>query len=381
MFLALHFSCCIVWCGGQEQNRIFHSYTKRQPNQTNQTSWQKPVRVLIFTWMETRTWDRTPTPPALPTFSLSLLSTSDECSACGLLRVPHGWEQEPSPVCAVRIVASPCGLIHQDLTRVSRVRPWPEHPRARADRLRRCRRWALEVAVVERVRHGPRQDRGEVDDHSVYADVSVWGHQRRRLRAVNGLMKRPGTMPGALSLRVTHPRVRNSVLPRRIPVSTAPAPAEPVHGNILIRQHNVNRPGPMPALNRQKLNLVILERLSERTLLVEYLFSDDEGGGAAALILPGGLPPRPNRRRRNVNRVKRLKKIEEYRPLGRRELPVPDEINGDLTLQKGAVVVLEHKRLLLNQSREGWLGNAGEKEEEQSDGGGRGTVVNGSHDW
>nr|GMD86461.1 hypothetical protein EUGRSUZ_F00363 [Ipomoea batatas] len=227
--------------------------------------------------------------------------------AIQFLGVPHGREQELSLVGTVRIVTRLCGVIYEDFTRISRVY-----------------------------------------DHSVHANVAVGRHQRRCLRAHNGLMKRPRAFPRALSLRVTHPGVRNWILPSRGFVSSARARAEPVHGNIFIRQDNGNRSDAIPNLGCQFLNLVILECLSKRAVVVQYLLSNHYSGGSSTLILVGGHPPRLHRRRRNVYRVKGLKKIDDYRALDGREIPVPYKINVDRAFQKGAIVVLEDKWLLLN---------------------------------
>ncbi|CAA7395129.1 unnamed protein product [Spirodela intermedia] len=125
-------------------------------------------------------------------------------------------------------------------------------------RLRRrcsCRRWrdpstpcrGSPEPAGEWVRHSSRHQRRQVDHHPVNSHVAVGRHQRRRLRAVDGLVEGPGTLARALSFRVADPDVGKSgpaILPRwqrRRPVRPAPAHAEPFHRNISGGEHHGNR--------------------------------------------------------------------------------------------------------------------------------------------
>ncbi|BAT73947.1 hypothetical protein VIGAN_01152100 [Vigna angularis var. angularis] len=107
----------------------------------------------------------------------------------------------------MRIVARPRHLIHQDLTRISRVRPAPENPCASRNSLQRRRRGALEVTVIERVRDGPSKKGSQVNYHSVNPDVAVRRNQWWRLGSVNRLVEGPRALPGALRFGVSNPYI------------------------------------------------------------------------------------------------------------------------------------------------------------------------------
>ena len=133
----------------------------------------------------------------------------------------------------------------------------------------------------------------------------------------------------------------------------SPAPhAEPIDGDIFGREDNANRtyavefPG-------QRWQVWVLKGFTERVIFEEDLFAHDQSGGTGLVFLRR-FPPK--RRRRNLGfdgRAQRVDEIDDYGALGWGELPVPDEINGDLPLQDWPIVVLQHQRLLFNELGEG----------------------------
>ncbi|KAF1890472.1 hypothetical protein Lal_00041218 [Lupinus albus] len=77
----------------------------------------------------------------------------------------------------MRIITRPAALIHNNPTRITRIRPTPEYPRARRNRLiRRRRHWSLKVSFVKRIRNCSRQKSCQINNHPVNSNVSVRRH-------------------------------------------------------------------------------------------------------------------------------------------------------------------------------------------------------------
>lgn len=155
------------------------------------------------------------------------------------LRVPHRRQQKLPSVHAVRIIARSGGLIHQNPTRITRVRPASKCPGTRRHRFQRRRRRPLKIPVVKRIRHRSGQHRRQVYYQPVYSDVAVRRRQRRRLRPVNRLVKRPRALTRTLCFRVPDPNISN---PTRFPgfgsgrpVWPTSARAETVNGDVFRR--------------------------------------------------------------------------------------------------------------------------------------------------
>ncbi|RDX62309.1 hypothetical protein CR513_59376, partial [Mucuna pruriens] len=94
----------------------------------------------------------------------------------GAERVPHRRQQELPAANPHGVVASPCRVLHQNVPGVSRIRSLPENTGACRHRLQRRTRRPLVVTVLERIRNGPRQHRGQVDNHPVNPNVGVGSH-------------------------------------------------------------------------------------------------------------------------------------------------------------------------------------------------------------
>ncbi|KAF7850381.1 hypothetical protein BT93_L5557 [Corymbia citriodora subsp. variegata] len=269
-------------------------------------------------------------------------------------RIVESWDQVLSPVDAVRVVARPRRLIHQQVTGVARVRPVSVDPRARRRRLQRCSCLALVVPVRERVRGGPGDEACEVDHHPVDADVTVGRHQRRALRAVLGLVERPRALPRALRLRVAHPDVREP----RAPAVDLDGTDQPLDGHVGGGEHDVD--GVLLFAPGSELDEVLAgEGLPERVALVEDLPPEREGegrrgplGGREVVVLIDRLPPlRDGRRGLSQRRVGRDRgdEVGDDGALGGVEAAVPDEVDGDLTGEERAIVVLHGRGLVLDQ--------------------------------
>ena len=109
-----------------------------------------------------------------PTFSkYHTITISHECFALGGMWIPHRRQQILAPVDSSSIVASTWGFVHQYLTRVTRISPFPKNTRTSRNRFERPVRWSLVVPVIKRVRYRSRQNRAQIDNHSVNSDVSV----------------------------------------------------------------------------------------------------------------------------------------------------------------------------------------------------------------
>eukprot|EP01018_Ginkgo_biloba_P030382 Gb_03721 [translate_table: standard] len=100
-----------------------------------------------------------------------------------------------------------CRCIHQQLTGIAWISPFSIYSWAGRYSLQRSSSVALKVTSVEWVRRCSCQNGGNVYNHPVDANISVWCHERGRLRAVDGLMKWPRALSWTLSCRVSHPRV------------------------------------------------------------------------------------------------------------------------------------------------------------------------------
>ena len=112
-----------------------------------------------------------------PTFSkYHTITISHECFALGGMWIPHRRQQILAPVDSDSIVASTWGFVHQYLTRVTRISPFPKNTRTSRNRFERPVRWSLVVPVIKRVRYRSRQNRAQIDNHSVNSDVSVRGN-------------------------------------------------------------------------------------------------------------------------------------------------------------------------------------------------------------
>jgi len=111
----------------------------------------------------------------------------------------------------MRIVASASRRIHQQVPSVTRVSPFAVNPRARRRGFQRRLRGALEEPIPKRVRGGSSQQACQVDHHSIKAHIVVRRHQRRALRPINWLVKRPSALTRALSLGVSNPKVSEFV--------------------------------------------------------------------------------------------------------------------------------------------------------------------------
>jgi len=98
---------------------------------------------------------------------------SDQSLALEGRWVPHRRQEELPPVTAVRIVARPRRPVHQNLTRVTRIRPAPVNPCARRNGLQGQRRRTLIIPTVEGVGHGSGQQGCNVYDHAVDTNVAV----------------------------------------------------------------------------------------------------------------------------------------------------------------------------------------------------------------
>ncbi|WVZ24096.1 hypothetical protein V8G54_002640 [Vigna mungo] len=138
----------------------------------------------------------------------------------------------------MRIVARPSHLIHQDLTRISRVRPATENPCASGNSLQRRRRGALEVTVIERIRDGPSKKGRQVNYHSVNPDVAVRRNQWWRLGSVNRLVEGPRALPGALRFGVSNPYISGAGSVSNVsgrPMGPTAAHAETLDGDVFSR--------------------------------------------------------------------------------------------------------------------------------------------------
>ncbi|KAK3423538.1 hypothetical protein EUGRSUZ_F00363 [Eucalyptus grandis] len=280
-------------------------------------------------------------------------------------RIVESRDQVLSPVHAVRVVARPRRLIHQQVPGVARVRPVTVDPGARRRRLQRRPRLALVVPVRERVRGGPGEEACQVDHHPVDGDIPVGRHQRRALRAVLGLVERPRALPRALRLRVAHPDVREPRAPALDldgtdggVVGAAPAHAEPLDGHVGRGEHHVDGV-PLFAPGRELYEVFVREGLPEGVALVEDLPPERDGegrraplGGGEVVVLVDRLPPMGyGWRGLSQRRVggEGGDEVGNDGALGGLEAAVPDEVDGDLAGEERTIVVLHGRGLVLDQ--------------------------------
>lgn len=140
--------------------------------------------------------------------------TSDQSLTRGCCWVPHSRQQELPTIHPIRIIARARILIRKHLTRITRVSTRPENPGTCRNRFQWGGCGSLKVPVIVWVSNGTSDYCSQVNYHPVNPNVPVRRHQRRRLRAVHGLMKRPRALTRTLSLRVPHPSVSHPCLPR-----------------------------------------------------------------------------------------------------------------------------------------------------------------------
>ena len=141
---------------------------------------------------------------------------------------------------------------------------------------------------------------------------------------------------------------------------SAPAGAEPFNGYIGRCQDYVNGVALLP-LACQLFEVLTGQGFTQRVVLVENLGAQGkiEGGGFLGLdfevVFLDGIPPGRDGGlvgsgfggREGGN------EIRNYSALGRLELAVPDEINGDFPGKKRAIVVLKKHRLLFLSKHSG----------------------------
>lgn len=85
--------------------------------------------------------------------------------------------------------------------------------------------------------------------------------------------------------------------------------------------------------------------------MVEDLVSDAEGGGGAAGgVFGSGAPPGRGGGRWRSGGGERVDEIDDYGALGRGEVAVPEEIDGDVSFEDSPVVVVQQNWSLLHQS-------------------------------
>ncbi|RLN11920.1 hypothetical protein C2845_PM09G08830 [Panicum miliaceum] len=298
--------------------------------------------------------------------------------ACRRVGVEQSRQQVLPPARAVRVVASARRRVHQQPPGVPGVGAAAVDARARRGGLQRRGAVALVEPVPERVGHRAGHHAGHADHRAVHAGVPAGRHQRRRLGPVRRLVERPRALPRALRGRVAHPRVRRAgAAAAERPVVPAPARAEALHRHVLRREHQRDAARLRGARRgRERRELGQLQALPQRARLVRDLAGQDHphvpaGAAAAGAVLADGrrgslgevepvdaAPPLcdgrgAGRRRRGGEGEE---EVGDDGLLCGREAAVPEDGDGDVAAQHGAVVVREEVRLGLDQERRRWHG-------------------------